>query len=95
MSGLAACLTTEAHIAVAVATAVADAVVVAVLRAGRAHAHLAHAIQGQALLIDAHALVATLSAIWRQTGIDGLQPKIHQGRAAGHNFPIVTDKGMG
>ena len=94
VSGLAACLTTEAHVAVAMSSTVADAILVAIFGTGRTHAHLADAIHGQTLLIDAHALFGALGAIWCQTGIDGLQAKIDNGRTTGDNSPIVTDKGM-
>lgn len=95
MPGLAACLSPEAHIAVAMSSTIADTIVVAVFGTGRTHAHLSHTLHGQALLIDAHALVTALGAVRRQTWIDGLQTKIDQSRAAGDKTMTVTDIGMG
>lgn len=89
VSRLAARLAAKADGAVTMPATVTDAGAVAVLRAWGAHSQLTDLFQLHALLVDAHALSATLSAIGSQSRIDGLQAKIHQRCAASDNLAIV------
>lgn len=89
VSRLAARLAAKADGAVTMPATVTDAGAVAVLRTWGAHSQLTDLFQLHALLVDAHARSATLSAIGSQSRIDGLQAKIHQRCAASDNLAIV------